>query len=233
MNILVVDVGGSHVKLKLSGNKEERRFESGPDLTADGCVKRVLQTVADWEFDVVSLGYPGRVSEEGPVREPGNLADGWVRFPYEDAFGRPVRIVNDAVMQALGGYAGGRMLFLGLGTGLGSALITEHVIVPLELGNLPWFPSGTIFDWVGREGLERIGREQWMTHVARVTDTLRTALLADYVLIGGGNANRVDPLPAHVRLGGNDDALEGGFRLWEDIVEPHDRRPMNVWRIVR
>src|SRR5688572_3541263 len=219
MNVLVVDVGGSHVKLKVTGNSEPRRFESGRDLTAEACVARVLALVPDWQFDVVSFGYPGQVTEEGPVAEPGNLAAGWVGFDYEGAFNCPVRIVNDAVMQALGGYSGGRMLFLGFGTGLGSALISEHVVVPRELVTLPWYPEGTIAMRVGREGLQRSGHEFWMQDVAAVTQTLRAALQADYVLVGGGNAERVDPLPEGVRRGGNEDAFEGGFRLWEDVVE--------------
>ena len=233
MNVLVIDIGGSHVKMKVSGAGESRRFPSGRGLTAHDCVARVRAMVADWTYDVVSLGYPGQVTEAGPALEPGNLAAGWVGFDYEQAFGCPVRIVNDAVMQALGGYTGGRMLFLGLGTGLGSALVSEHVVIPLELGTLPWLPTGTVAEWIGRDGLERSGHDRWMRDVAGVTQTLRCALLADYVLLGGGNATRVDPLPEGVRRGGNEDAFEGGFRLWEDFVEPHDRRPLHVWRVLR
>lgn len=233
MNVLVVDIGGSNVKMKVSGASQTRRFASGRHLTAQACVTEVLAMVADWRFDVVSLGYPGQVTAEGPAVEPGNLACGWVGFGYEDAFNCPVRIVNDAVMQALGGYSGGRMLFLGLGTGLGSALVSEHVVVPLELGSLPWLPNGTIAESIGREGRKRVGPERWMEDVARATQTLRAALQADYVLLGGGNAKHVDPLPEGVRRGGNGDAFEGGFRLWEDLVEPHDRRPVKVWRVIR
>ena len=233
MNVLVVDIGGSNVKMSLSGKREARRFTSGKRLTAASCVNRVLAMVADWNFDVVSLGYPGQVTEKGPAVEPGNLAPGWVDYDYEAAFQCPVRIVNDAVMQALGGYTGGRMLFLGLGTGLGSALVSEHVVVPLELGSLPWFPKGTIADWVGRAGLERTGRLRWMRTVTQVTRTLQSALQADYVLLGGGNAKHVRRLGEGVRRGGNDDAFEGGFRLWEDVVEPHDRQPSKAWRVIR
>ena len=232
MNVLVVDIGGSNVKMKVSGVSESRRFASGKALTAQACVAEVLAMVADWQFDVVSLGYPGPVTEDGPAVEPGNLAPGWVEFDFESAFNCPIRIVNDAVMQALGGYTGGRMLFLGLGTGLGSALVSEHVVVPLELGTLPWSPYGTIAEWVGREGLERSGRARWLEEVERVTQTLRAALQADYVLLGGGNAKHVEQLPDGVRRGGNEDAFRGGFRLWEDIVEPHDRRPPRVWRVL-
>ena len=233
MNVLVIDIGGSQVKMKVTDVAETRRFESGPELTADACVRRVLEFTHDWSFDAVSVGYPGKVSENGPVAEPGNLAGGWVGFPYEDAFARPVRIVNDAVMQALGGYIGGRMLFLGLGTGLGSALVSEHVVVPLELGTLPWQANGTIADRVGRAAFDTSERGQWLEDVDRVIHTLRNALQADYVLLGGGNAQHVEPLPDGVRRGGNEDAFTGGIRLWEDIVEPHDRPPAKVWRVVR
>lgn len=232
MEILVVDVGGTHVKMLVSGAEEPRRFDSGPDLTAARLVERVREVAADWTYDVVSLGFPGKVDADGPADEPGNLGSGWVGFDYSEAFEKPVRVANDAVMQALGGYDGGRMLFLGLGTGLGSALVTEHVVVPLELGCLP-YDGRTLAEVLGRDGLARQGKKAWQAAVARVTPTLMTALSADYVVLGGGNAKKVHPLPPATRRGGNDDAIRGGFRLWEEMVEPHDRPSAPVWRVVR
>lgn len=233
MNILVVDVGGTHVKLRISESDESRRFESGPALTAATLVEQVWQASHDWRFDVVSVGYPGVVDGGAPSGEPGNLGSGWVDFDFESAFGKPVRVVNDAVMQALGGYEGGRMLFLGLGTGLGSALVTEHVVVPMELGNLPNPAGGILGDAIGTKGLNASGPEAWVALVTETVGVLRRALVADYTLLGGGNADLVDPLPPHTRRGGNDDAFRGGFRLWEEFVEPHDRKPASVWRVVR
>jgi len=226
-------LGGSHVKMSVSGVAEIRLFASGRTLTPELCVARVLEEAADWKFDVVSLGFPGRVTEHGPAAEPGNLGSGWVGFDYEAAFRRPIRIVNDAVMQALGGYTGGRMLFLGLGTGLGSTLVTEHVVVPLDLGALPWRRPLTIAECIGRQGFEQHGKLRWQQDVAQVIDVLCNAVHADYVLLGGGNATLVDPLPQQTQRGGNEDAIKGGFRLWEETVEPHDRRPSRAWRVVR
>jgi polyphosphate glucokinase len=173
------------------------------------------------------------VHETGPAAEPGNLAPGWVGFDFAARFARPVRIVNDAVMQALGAYRSGRMLFLGLGTGVGSALISEHVVVPLELGSLPHVRGGTIVAHLGRAARKANGHAAWQAAVADVVPVLRVAFSADYVVLGGGNARKVDPLPSHSRRGGNRDAIEGGFRLWEEVVEPHDRQPARVWRVVR
>ena len=233
MDVLVIDVGGSYVKMLATGAKEPRRFDSGPDLTPERLVDRVTESTRDWHHDVISLGYPGAVDARGPRAEPGNLGPGWVGFDFEAAFGTPVRIVNDAVMQALGGYDGGRMLFLGLGTGLGSALVTEHVVVPMELGCLPFGERGTMAAFVGGEGLETRGRAAWSSSVAEIAAVLLEAFSADYLVLGGGNAQHVDPLPPDTRRGGNDDAFEGGFRLWEKMVEPHDRQPPRVWRVVR
>jgi polyphosphate glucokinase len=233
MDVLVVDVGGSHVKMLASGTHEPRKFDSGEDLTPQALVEQVVATAADWKYDVISVGFPGAVDARGPRAEPGNLGSGWVRFDFSKAFGKPVRVLNDAAMQALGGYDGGRMLFIGLGTGVGSALVTEHVVVPLELGCLPYCPSETIFDRLGAAGLETYGEEAWLAAVTQATTMLREAFGADYVLIGGGNASRVQPLPAGARRGGNEDAFTGGFRLWEEIVEPHDRSSASAWRVVR
>ena len=233
MKVLVVDVGGTRVKLRASDAAEPRRFESGPTLPPGRLVEEVLSATRDWDYEVISLGYPGKISQGAPVAEPGHLGDGWVGFDFRAAFGRPVRIVNDAVMQALGGYEGGRMLFLGLGTGLGTALVTEHVVVPMELGDLPHLGAGTLGDAMGAGGLERLGCDAWRRLVIDAIGTLRKALIADYTLIGGGNAAKIGPLPPATRLGGNDDAFRGGFRLWEEFVEPHDRVPDSVWRVLR
>jgi polyphosphate glucokinase len=232
MNVLVVDIGGTRVKTLLSGVDEPRRFKSGPDFTPERLVDQVMDLTRDWTFDVVSIGYPGKVTARGPIAEPGNLGGGWVGFDFARAFGRPVRIANDAVMQALGAYAGGRMLFLGLGTGLGSALVVEHVVVPLELGNLPWCNGRTLGDTVGRKGRKELGHHVWVDAVNRMVTALHAACAADYVVLGGGNARRVVPLPPHTRCGGNHDAFAGGFRLWEERIEPHDGEPALSWRVV-
>lgn len=233
MNVLVIDVGGSHVKIRASGAPDVHRFVSGAQLTPEALVGRVRDATRDWHYDVISLGFPGAVSAHGPRAEPGNLGDGWIGVDFEQAFGRPVRVVNDAVMQALGAYDGGRMLFLGLGTGLGSALVTEHVVVPLELGNLPFGSGETMAGRLGRQGLEANGQARWLQDIDEVTRVLRDAFSSDYVVLGGGNAEQVDPLPQGTRRGGNEDAFTGGFRLWEETVEPHDRQPPAVWRVVR
>jgi polyphosphate glucokinase len=232
MDVLVIDVGGSQVKLCAS-NTEARRFPSGPGLTATALVDEVRAHTHDWAYEVISLGLPAVVGRTGPDNEPGNLGHGWIGFDFEQAFGKPVRLVNDAVMQALGAYDDGRMLFLGLGTGVGSALVSEHVIVPLELGSLPLDNGQTIADRLGRAGLTLNGFKGWITDVHKAVRILQAALIVDYTVLGGGNADRVDPLPAGTRRGGNEDAFTGGFRLWEEIVEPHDREPHHGWRVVR
>jgi polyphosphate glucokinase len=232
VNVLVIDIGGTRVKLLATDAAEARQFESGKHLTPDAMAARVLAITADWHFDVIALGYPGAVGPNGPLAEPGNLANGWLGFDFDAAFSRPVRIVNDAVLQALGGYDGGRMLFLGLGTGLGSALVSERVVIPLELGRLP-YDRDNVGDRLGRRGRAIFGQTAWLEAVHRVTDACRQAFMADYVVLGGGNAEHVDPLPDGVRRGGNDDAFRGGFRLWEERVEPHDQEPSRAWRVVR
>jgi polyphosphate glucokinase len=233
VNVLVVDIGGSGVKMAASRTKARHRFRSGRQLTPDLLMRQVLDLTHDWPFDAVAIGYPGVVAANTPVREPGNLACGWVSFDFERAFGKPVRVVNDAVMQALGAYDGGRMLFLGLGTGVGSALVSEHVVMPLELGSLPHVSHGNIADRLGRAARQRDGQPAWQHAVIEIVPVLQEAFLADYVVLGGGNARRVDPLPPHTRRGGNRDAFVGGCRLWEETVEPHDRASAQVWRIVR
>jgi polyphosphate glucokinase len=232
MDVLVIDIGGSHVKFLASGRHSPRSFDSTPDMTAGMVAERVIEAVSDWKYDAVSVGYPGVVGPDGPVQEPGNLGDGWVGFDFEAAFGRPVRVVNDAVMQALGGYEGGRMLFLGLGTGLGSTLVTDHVLVPMELGNLPYYTGEPLGFRLGRQGLEVHGQQAWLESVWRATTALRDAFAAEYVVLGGGNARLVSPLPDRTKLGPADGAFIGGFRLWEEPIEPHDRMPALVWRVV-
>jgi predicted NBD/HSP70 family sugar kinase len=233
VKVLVIDVGGTHVKMTATGARESRGFSSGRQLTPAVLARKVRRVAADWDYEAIALGYPGAANADGPTAEPGNLGNGWVGFDFTRAFKRPVRITNDAVMQALGGYKGGRMLFLGLGTGLGSALVTERVIVPLELGCLPYTGRESIADRLGRRGRQRHGVKAWQRAIARIVPLLRAALTADYVVLGGGNARHVDPLPASTTRGGNEDAFIGGFRLWEDLVEPHDREAAPVWRVVR
>jgi polyphosphate glucokinase len=232
VKVLVIDIGGTHVKLLATDAAEPRRFESGKHLTPDAMVARVIDITAEWHYDVIALGYPGTVGRNGPLAEPGNLACGWLGFDFETAFSRPIRIVNDAVLQALGGYDGGRMLFLGLGTGVGSAFVSERVVVPLELGRLP-YGRENVGDRLGRRGRKRYGHTAWLEAVHRVTQACRLAFMADYVVLGGGNAKHVDPLPEGAQRGGNDDAFRGGFRLWEERVEPHDQEPSRAWRVVR
>jgi polyphosphate glucokinase len=212
---------------------ESRRFDSALRLTPQALVERVREETRDWEYDVVSIGYPGRMGPDGPAREPKSLGCGWIGFDFAAAFGRPVRVVNDAVLQALGAYEGGRMLFLGLGTGLGSAVVSEYVVMPLELGNLP-FKNGTrLLDVLGRKGREHLGHDRWQQAVAELVPALRDAFAADYAMLGGGNARLVDPLPPDTRRGGNEDAFAGGIRLWDEMIEPHDRQPSQAWRVVR
>jgi hypothetical protein len=188
MNVLVIDIGGSHVKLCATASNAPVIWDSGPDLTPDKLVQQVRRLTSGWKYDVISLGYPGRVEATGPVAEPGNLGQGWVGFDFGKAFGKPVRVVNDAAIQALGGYDGGRMLFLGRGTGLGSALIAERVVVPLELGDLTHQSGVTLAEQLGKAGLAWLGVESWRKEVVEVTQMLRSAFDADYILLGGGNA---------------------------------------------
>ena len=190
MDVLVVDIGGTQVKMRTSSSAETRRFASAADLGPAALVEQALQRSSDWQYQAVAIGFPGQVGDNCPVAEPGNLGTGWVGFDFERAFGKPVRVVNDAVLQALGAYDAGRMLFIGLGTGVGSALVTEHVLVPLELGNLPHPAGGTIFEWLGRDALKRLGKHAWRVALSDVVPILRDALSADYVVIGGGNARR-------------------------------------------
>lgn len=217
--ILVVDVGGSHVKILATGRREPRKFVSGPTMTPRQMVAGVEKLARGWKYDVVSIGYPGPVLHGRPVAEPHNLGRGWVRFDYRAAFGRPVRIINDAAMQALGGYKGGKMLFLGLGTGLGSALIADGVVEPMELGHLP-YKKGTYEDYVGQRGLDKRGKKKWRRHVADVVAGFVAALEPDDVVLGGGNVRKLKELPDGCRAGDNANAFVGGFRLWAKPPRP-------------
>ena len=216
MRVLVIDVGGTHVKLLASGRRAPVKLDSGPDLGAAQMVRAVKQATQEWTYDVVSIGYPGPVVYGRPVAEPVNLGPGWVRYDFERAFGTPVRVINDAAMQALGSYEGGRMLFAGLGTGFGVAAILDGHLVPLEVGHLPYHNGKTYEDYLGTKGLKRIGRRKWERHVHDVVTRLRLAFICEYAVIGGGNARLLRRLPAHCRQGSNANAFLGGFRLWRD-----------------
>ena len=215
MKVLVVDVGGTHVKILATGQRNRRQFASGPTLTAEQMVSRVKALAGRWKYDLVSLGYPGPVLHGRPVAEPHNLGRGWVGFDYRAAFGRPIKIINDAAMQALGGYKGGKMLFLGLGTGLGTTLIVEGIVEPMELGHLP-YRKGTYEDYVGSRGLERHGKKKWRKYVADVVARLIAALEPEDVVLGGGNVHNLKELPPGCRIGDEANAFVGGFRLWQD-----------------
>jgi len=245
--ILAVDVGGSKVKLLASGETEPRNVASGPKLTPVKMVDKVRKEARGWRYDAVSIGVPAMAGPGGLLAEPGNLGPGWVGFDFAAAFDCPVRIANDAAMQALGSYDGGRMLFLGFGTGLGSALIADHAIIPLELGDLP-FHEATFSEMLGREGLEKQGKKAWRKLVVATIPALQKAFLADYVVVGGGHAKHlIKKLPAGVRVGNNLNAFRGGFRLWgigevqtlhgEGIAPKAPRRPARSnangdWRIL-
>ena len=218
MNILVVDVGGTSVKILATGQQEPRKFPSGPALTAEQMVARVLELAGDWQYDAVSIGYPGFVMRGRPVAEPHNLAAGWVGFDYQAAFGCPLEIINDAAMQALGSYQGGKMLFLGLGTGLGSAMVVDGIVEPMELAHLP-YKKGTFEDYVGKRALDRKGKKRWRQDVADVVAKLVAALEPDDVVLGGGNVKNLKELPSGCRAGDNANAFLGGFRLWAQLAE--------------
>lgn len=215
MNVLAVDIGGTNVKILASGEKEPRKFPSGPHLTPREMVAGVKKLARGWKFDAVSMGYPGMVIHNHPVAEPRNLGRGWIGFDYRAGFGKPVKIVNDAAMQALGSYKGGKMLFLGLGTGLGSTVIAEGIVEPMELAHLP-YRKGTYEDYVGLRGLKKRGKKKWRSHVNKVVAQLTAALEPDDIVLGGGNVKKLKALPSGCRRGDNANAFLGGFRLWED-----------------
>jgi polyphosphate glucokinase len=218
MNILVVDVGGTHVKILATGQQDHRHFVSGPTLTARQMVSKVRKAARDWSYDVVSIGYPGPVLQGCPIADPHNLGRGWVGFNFKKAFGCEVKVINDAAMQALGSYKRGKMLFLGLGTGLGSALVVNGTVEPMELGHLP-YKKGVFEDYVGLQGLEKHGRKKWRRYVEDVVARLIAALEPDDVVLGGGNIKELKRMPPGCRAGDNANAFAGGFRLWEKEQE--------------
>ena len=221
MKVLVIDVGGTNLKVSLGGPEPPLKIPSGHALTAADMAAKVFEATKGWSYEAVSIGYPGPVAAGRPAEEPKNLGPGWVAFDYDAAFERPVRVINDAAMQALGSYEGGHMLFLGLGTGLGSALVYDGVLAPLELAHMPYRKGRTYEDYVGRRGYERMGRRKWQEHVFAVVGILKHGLQAEYVVLGGGEAKRLKELPPDTRLGSNANAITGGLRLWND--SQHDR----------
>ncbi|MGA7238973.1 MAG: ROK family protein [Bryobacteraceae bacterium] len=223
-SVLVIDVGGTHVKVMATGQREERRIPSGSKMTAAKMVRDVKRLAKGWQYDCVSIGYPGPVIHGHPVHEPYNLGRGWVGFNFGKAFNRPVKVINDAAMQALGSYEGGRMLFLGLGAGLGTAMIVDGILEPMELAHLPYKNGKTYEDYVGVRGLKRLGKKNWRRHVADVVERLKKALEPEYVVLGGGNAKYVKDLPPDTRMGDNQNAFVGGFRLWEKKTQPFGRK---------
>ncbi len=239
--VLVVDIGGTKMKILASGQAEPRKVSSGKKLTPTRMVEAITKLAEGWEYDAVSLGYPGLVGPHGPRSEPGNLGHGWVGFDFAAAFGCPVRIINDAAMQALGSYEGGRMLFLGLGTGLGSTLIAENTIIPLELGEVPYDKDSNLGAVLGKSGLRRLGKEGWIAAVKQVVSALGAAFVADYIVLGGGNAKKLKGQVPGVRLGHNLTAFRGGLRLWNieyastlsaEGPQPPVYQPPSEWRTV-
>jgi hypothetical protein len=225
--ILVIDIGGSNVKLMIS-RAEKLKFPSGSRLTPRVMVAEVKPLVSDWKFDAISIGFPAPVRDGRILSEPKHLGKGWVGFDFQKAFGKPVRIINDAAMQALGSYHGGRMLFLGLGTGLGSALAWDNYVLPLELGDLPYRNGSIIEDYLGKPGLARLGEKTWRRDVEHALVQLKKSLIADYVVLGGGNAKKLDDLPEGVQRGHNRNAFLGGTRLWQ--IDPRTRH--TKWQIL-
>src|SRR5271154_4582193 len=217
--VLGIDVGGTNVKMLATGQKEPRKYPSGPTMTAEKMVQIVKQNTKDWKYECVSLGYPGPIINGHPLREPHNLGAGWMGFNFRKAFGCPVKMLNDASMQALGSYKGGRMLFLGLGTGLGSAMIVDDVLEPMELAHLLYKKDKTYEDYLGLRVLEKLGKKKWRRYVAEITAKLKATLEADYVILGGGNAKKLKDLPAGARLGSNENAFLGGVCLWGENAE--------------
>ena len=225
--ILVIDVGGTHVKLMISRSKK-RKFDSGPRMTPREMVTQMKPLLTEWNFDAVSIGFPSPVRDGRILSDPKHLGKGWVGFDFEKALGKPVRVINDAAMQALGSYRGRRMLFLGLGTGLGSALVWAKYVLPLELGDLPYRNGSVIEDYLGKPGLAQLGEKTWQRDVEHALVQLRKSLIADYVVLGGGNAKKLDELPEGVERGHNRNAFLGGIRLWQ--IDARTRRPK--WQVL-
>ena len=225
--ILVVDIGGTNVKIMLS-RAERRKIQSGADLTPRLLLDGLRANLSDWKFDAVSVGFPAPIRNGRLLSDPKNLGPGWTRFNFEKAFKKPVRLINDAAMQALGSYRGGRMLFIGLGTGFGSALVWNGTVLSLELGELPYLADGSIEDRVGKDGLKRVGKKVWQQEVRRIVTQVQRAFVADYIVLGGGNAKLLDRLPPNAELGHNRNAYMGGYRLWQQ--NPRTRRPK--WNVL-
>jgi polyphosphate glucokinase len=215
MKVLVIDIGGTNIKVAATDMRVPIKIPSGPTMTARQMAVDVLEATQGWEYDCISIGYPGPVTHDRPLAEPHNLAGGWIDFPYQKAFGKPIRFINDAAMQALGGYRGGRMLFLGTGTGLGSAMIFDGVVIPLELAHLPYKKGRTYEEYIGLAGLQRLGKKRWRKSVLDIIELFKAAFVCDSVLLGGGNAKLMRGLPTHVMLGANSNAIEGGIKLWQ------------------
>jgi len=220
MKVLVIDIGGTNVKVASTDIRVPIKIPSGPNMDAENMAEDVLAATQGWTYDCISIGYPGPVAHDRPLAEPHNLAAGWIDFPYQKFFGKPIRFINDAAMQALGGYKGGRMLFLGTGTGLGSALIFDGVVIPLELAHLPYKKGRTYEEWIGLAGLQRQGKKRWRRSVLDILERLQAAMVCDSVLLGGGNAKLMKNLPPHVMLGANSNAIDGGIKLWQDATIP-------------
>jgi polyphosphate glucokinase len=218
MKVLVIDIGGTNIKVASTDVPVPIKIPSGPTLTPAEMCKQVLAATQGWEYDAISLGYPGPVVHDHPLTDPHNLAPGWIEFPYRKVLGKPLRFINDAAMQALGGYQGGRMLFLGVGTGLGSAMIIDGLVIPLELAHLPYKKDLTYEDYIGLRGLEAHGKKKWRKYVMDIVERLRAAMVCDSVLLGGGNAKLIKELPAHITIGANSNAIAGGIRLWADAA---------------
>ncbi len=219
MRVLVIDVGGTHLKIAGSWDRVTHRIPSGPTMTAADMVRAVIDLTKTWDFEAISLGYPGPVRDNRPMREPINIAGGWTTFDFQKAFGKPVRCINDAAMQALGSYAGGRMLFLGLGTGLGTSIVEDWRVEPLEIAHLPYRKGRSYEEYLGEAGLNKLGDERWEKHVHKVCDLFRAALLCDGIVLGGGNARKLIRLPDASTRGSNENAIHGGIRMWERVAE--------------
>lgn len=230
MDVLVIDIGGTSVKFWHTAHEEHRKFPSGKDLTPERMVQHAKELVGDWQWEAIALGLPCRVSNGRPVEDPQNLGPGWVAFNFASAFDRPVRIMNDAALQALGSYDGGRMLFLGLGTAVGSAYIADHLILSLDLGRLHYGDS-RLFELLGEQGLEKLGPKKYQTLVHEVLPSLKNAMMADYIVLGGGSVKKIDQLPDGVRRGHNRTVVEGGRKLWEELPDPTEKLE-SAWMIL-
>lgn len=230
MDVLVIDIGGSSVKLWHTAHEEHRKFESGKSLTPDEMVRRTIETLEDWKYEAIALGLPCRVNNGRPVEDPHNLGPGWVGYNFASALGQPVRIMNDATLQALGSFDGGRMLFLGLGTAVGSALIAERLVLSLDMGRIR-YGEEKLFELLGDQGFDRLGPKKWRDVVCEIVPSLKSAMMADYVVLGGGSVKKIDELPDGVRRGHNRTVVEGGRRLFEELPDPA-QKGLTEWLIV-